>query len=348
MIALRVFRSVLCALVVALAPFGVARADAPATVRIGILASATDAPLWLADSLGYFRAEGLTVQFVNFNSGEAMVAPLSTGQLDVGAGSPAASLYNAVARGVGVRIVANLGTDAPGYGFEQIVVRTALVKSGRYTSPKDLKGMTIATNAHGSPSSPQLARFLGKYSLREGDIKHVFIPYPEQVAALANGAVDVITPIEPFATRAISSGIGTKIEGNDVFYPNQEISSLMYGVEFMTHRRDVAQRFMRAYLRGVRYYDAALVNGKLGGPNADEVVKVVSRESPIKDPAMLRTIVPPATNPNGEVNVASLREDLAYFKKEGLIEGNVTADQVVDLSFVHDAVRALGPYKERH
>jgi NitT/TauT family transport system substrate-binding protein len=309
---------------------------------VGILASATDAPLWIADALGYFREEGLVVQFVDFSSGEAMVAPLSTGQLDVGGGSPAASLYNAVARGVGVRLVANLGTDAPGYGFEQMLVRSELVRSGRYKTPKDVKGLSLATNAHGSPSSPQVSRFLAKYGLTDADVKHVYLSYPNHVVALTNGSVDVTSTIEPFASRAIRSGVAVKIEGNDAFYPNQELSCLMYGSDFIGKRHDVALKFMRAFIRGARYYDDALANGKLAGKNADEVVALLAKMSPIKDPATLRAITPTAIDPNGALNVASLREDLAWFRKEGLIEGNVTAERVVDTSFARDAVRALG------
>ncbi len=89
-------------------------------VRVAMTTSTTDAPLWIADRFGYFKDEGLSVTFLTFNSGESMIAPLSTGQLEVGAGSAAASLYNAVARGADVRLVADLGSDPPGYGFDQM------------------------------------------------------------------------------------------------------------------------------------------------------------------------------------------------------------------------------------
>jgi NitT/TauT family transport system substrate-binding protein len=65
------------------------------------------------------------------------------------------------------------------------------------------------------------------------------------------------------------------------------------------------------------------------------------------DPAVLRDIIPPGTNPDGKLNVASLREDLAYFKSVGLIEGNVTADQTVDASFAAEARKSLGPYRKK-
>lgn len=338
----------LCLTLLALLCFGGAGAsgDPLTTVRVGILTSTTDAPLWIADRYGYFKDEGLTVTFLTFNSGEAMIAPLSTGQLDVGGGSAAASLYNAVARGADVRLVADLGSDPPGYGFDQMIVRADLVKSGKYKSVKDLKGLTIATNALGSPSSTQLVKFLAKGGLTLDDVKHIYLPYTQHEVALRNGSLDAASTIEPFATDAVKSGTAVKLAGDDEFYPNQEISVIMYGGAFVRDHRDVGVKFMRAYIRGVRFYNDALANGKLAGPNAAAVIKLLNDETKM-DPAVLRDIVPTGANPDGKLNVASLREDLAAFKGWGLIEGNVTADQTVDTSFAAEAVKGLGPYRKK-
>ena len=338
----------LCALIGLLVagPAGKASGDPLPVIRVGILTSTTDAPLWIADRYGYFKDEGLSVQFLTFNSGEQMIAPLSTGQLDVGGGSAAASLYNAVARGADIRLVADLGSDPPGYGFNQMIVRADLVKSGKYKSIKDLKGMTIATNALGSPSSTQLVKFLAKGGLTVDDVKHIYLPYTQHEVALRNGSLDLASTIEPFATGAIKSGVAVKAAGDDEFYPNQEISVVMYGGAFVRDHRDLGVKFMRAYIRGVRFYNDALAHGKIAGPNAAAVIKLLNEETKM-DPAVLHDIVPTGANPDGKLNVASLREDLAAFKSWGLIEGIVTAEQTVDTSFAAEAVKGLGPYRKK-
>jgi NitT/TauT family transport system substrate-binding protein len=346
---MRLMRSaLLCCLCGLLVLAGVARAsgDGPAVIRVGILTSTSDAPLWIADKYGYFKDEGLSVQFLTFNSGEAMIAPLATGQLDVGGGSAAASLYNAVARGSDVRLVADLASDPPGYGFDQMIIRADLVKSGKYKSIKDLKGMTIATNALGSPSSTQLLKYLAKGGLKLDDIKHIFLPYTQHEVALHNGSLDAANTIEPFATDAVKTGTAVRLAGDDEFYPNQEISVVMYGGAFVREHRDLGVKFMRAFIRGARFYNDALAHGKLAGPNADAVIKLLNDQTKM-DSATLRDIIPPGTNPDGKLNVASLRDDLADYKEWGLIEGAVTADQTVDTSFAADAVKGLGPYHRR-
>ena len=55
-------------------------------------------------------------------------------------------------------------------------------------------------------------------------------------------------------------------------------------------KTDAAKRFMVAYLKGVRDYNDALKEGHLAGPNADEVVAVLTEYTPIKDAAIYRAI----------------------------------------------------------
>lgn len=322
-----------------------ARGQATSTVKVGILTSTTDTPLFIADKKGYFRDEGLNVEFVTFDSGANMIAPLGTGQLDVGGGALSVGLYNAVARGVDVRVVADLGSDPPGYGLAPFIVRSDLVKTGRYKTLKDIKGFTIAGNSPQSSGAVMMDKLVKRAGLTPDDIKTAYLAYPEQLAALKNGSVDAAVSLEPFATEAVEAGYAVKIMGDDEFYPNQEISVILYGGSFIKNHRDIGLKFMRAYLRAVRYYNGALANGKLAGPNADDVVKILSQSLTIKDPSTLRTYTPSGDNPNGHVYLDSMRYDFNYFKAAGFIHGNVRPEDVVDDSFVSAVVKALGPYR---
>jgi NitT/TauT family transport system substrate-binding protein len=339
--------SLSCALALILFAAPAAQTQELPTVRVGMLESTTDAPIYIAQQKGYFRDEGINVQIVPFDSGASMIPPLGTGQLDVGAGSPSAGLYNAVERGIAIKIVADLGSDPKGYGFQQLVVRSDLVRSGRFKELKDLKGLTVAGNTPQSTATSTLNVLLKSAGLTLDDIKRVYLSYPDQVVALRTGSIDAALPLEPDATLAVKSGIAVRIVGGDAFYPNQEISVVMYGGPFIKNHRDLGVKFMRAFLRGARFYNDALAGGKLAGPNADETIKILVDETKIKDPAVFRAITPSATNPNGKLNVDSLRTDLGFFRQQGLIEGSIAIDDVVDLSFASEAARALGPYRPK-
>ena len=314
-------------------------------LKVGVINSVSDAPILIADKKGYFRDAGLTVEYVSFGSAAQMVAPLGVGQLDVGAGGTSAGLFNAIGRGLDMRIVADKATDTPGYGFAPLLVRTDLVKGGKFKTLKDLKGMTIAISAPGSSSWPELAAVLDKAGLKWDDVKHVALDYPDHIAGYKNNSIDASITIEPAATAALATGNATKIMGSDEYYPNQEVAVLIYSGAFMKNRRDAALKFMVAYIKGVRYYNDALKDGKLAGPTSNDVIKILTEGTIYKDPDLFHKIVPNGVNPNGKVNVASMRRDLALYRQLGLIENDITAEATYEPSFTNDAVKALGPYK---
>lgn len=308
------------------------------TVSVGLVNIISDAPLLVAEKKGYFRDAGIEVKFVNFASGAAMVAPLGTGQLDVGGGAPSAGLYNAIARGISMKIVADKSTDSPGYGYSPVVIRKELVTSGRYKKLSDVKGMTFAEPAVGSTTAAIVERFLHKAGLKYNDVKHVFLGFPNQVAAMRNGSIDATIATEPWATVDEREGVGVRIMPNTVFYPYQQAAVIMYSNDFSSKRSSVATRFMRAYLRGATYYHDALKGGHIAGQNRDEVIGILSVGLKVDVPT-LRAIIACDVNPKGYVNVKSLKEDYETYKRLGLITGEVNIDKLVDMSFVKAASR---------
>ena len=324
---------------------GTVAAAAPVAVRVGLANASSDVGFFIADKKGYFRQEGLDVSFLSFDSGAKMVAPLGNGQLEVGAGSPSAGLYNAVARGIDIKIVADKGSTPPGYGYQPLLVRKDLVDSGRYKTLKDLKGMKIAGSATGSASTSTLNEALKKAGLNYGDVERVFLGFPQHVMALQNKAVDAAMTTEPSATKAVQSGAAVRVMGDDVIYPNHQLAVVLYSSAFIKDNPNAAKGFMRAYLRAVREYNDALKDGKIAGPNAAEVIAILTEYTNVKDPAVYRTITPQGCNPDGAVHEASLKNDLAFYKMEGQIKGDVTVEQALDNLFVEAALKVLGPYK---
>jgi len=332
-------------LAVVLASIGPANAQSPIAVTVGAASVTSDAPIYIADKKGYFRDEGLAVKVENFRSASDMVPHLGTGTLDAGAGSASAGLYNAVARGIKIKIVADKASSPPGYGATKILVRKDHVESGRYRSLQDLKGMKFAMNAPGVSNTATLNALLKSAGLKYSDVDTVNLPFPNHVAALANKAVDASASVEPGPTIAIKNGFAALVKADDEILPNHQIAVLLYSESF-SKKQDAAKRFMRAYLRAVRFYNGSLKDGRMIGPNADEVIAILVQSTPIKDAAIYRAITPTGMNPDGRVNIESLAEDLEFYKQQGLITGEVKLDQLVDHSFVEGALKELGPYRK--
>jgi NitT/TauT family transport system substrate-binding protein len=325
---------------------GAAAAQTLEPVRVGTTNVASDVAIFIAEEKGYFRDEGIAVATTSFASAAKMIAPLGTGELDAGGGTVAAGLYNAVERGINIKVVADKASVAEGYEYSALLVRKDLADSGRYKSLADLRGMTIAAAAQGAGSESAINEALKKGGLKFSDVNVVYMGFPEMLAALHNEAIDAGVTNEPTVTRTIELGFAVRASPHAI-YPGQQTAVVLFADAFTKKRHAVAQKFMIAYIRALRDYNDALKDGRIAGPGADAIIAILTKYTRIKDPKVYRAMTPFAANPNGHVNKASLQNDYDFFKSRGLISGHVTVDQVIDNSFADEAVRRLGAYRRK-
>ncbi|MFN2459721.1 MAG: ABC transporter substrate-binding protein [Candidatus Velthaea sp.] len=325
-------------------PAGVRVAYAADDVSVGTSNSSSDVPFFIADKLGYFKEQNLTVKLQPFDSAAKMVAPLGAGQLDVAAGAPSAGLYNAVLQNIDLKIVADKGSTPKGYGYLPLLVRADLVKSGKFKSFKDLKGLKVAEPAQGTTTSSTLNEALKRGDLAYNSVEHIYLGFPQHVPAFENGSIDASLTTEPSATLAVRSGAAVRFASDDTFYPNQQLAVLLYGGNFIQKRRDIGVKFMIAYIKAARYYNDALSGGKLRGKNAASVLDILTEYTPVKDRKIYEESVPNGNDPDGHVNIGSLKNDLAFFKEQKLVTGNIMVEQVHDGSFVDTALKSVGRY----
>jgi NitT/TauT family transport system substrate-binding protein len=331
----------------ALAAVGVAgRADAQ-ELTIGTIGASSDAPFFIADAKGYFAEQGLKVKFVRFDSAAKMIPSLGSGEVDVGSGATSAGLYNAVKRGIGIKIVADKARNAKGYGFQAILVRTDLMDSGKVKSLKDFKGLKVAMSATGNSENAFMNYALVQNGLSYSDIDPVFLGFPNQIAAYANKAIDASLTVEPTVTEVLKLGTAKKLIGADEVYPDYQTAVIFYGPKFTQDQPDNAKKFMVALVKAMRFYNDALKDGHISGANADEVIKILTEYSFIKDPAVHRAIISQAVDPDGQLNMAALQMAWRFFKDTKEIDGSVKVEDVVDLSYVHEASKKLGPYVKK-
>src|SRR5436190_17760009 len=257
-------RTALLALVAALAlPAHPAPAQTLPTVKVASAGIASDIGFFIALKKGYFRDEGLNVELTQLANSPQMIGPLGRGQLDVGAGTVAVGLYNAVERDIALRAVADKGSMRPGYGFSGLLVRKDLVESGRYRSLRDLKGMKIAVGTFGSANSSAVNETLKRGGLTWADATMVELSFPQHLLAHANKAIDASMTNEPTSTEAVKQGLAVRVAGNDEIYPHQQTAVVLYSEKFMRERPQVAHKFMRAYIKAVREYNDALADGRI-------------------------------------------------------------------------------------
>ena len=321
-----------------------AAARAADSVTVGTGGSASDAPFYIAQDRGYFKDENLDVKLLVLDSGAKVIAPLGTGELDVGSGALSVGFWNALTRGVKFRVVADRGHTEKGYYYQSVFMRKELIDSGAMKSLKDLVGKRMGFAAQGVTSLSLLNEAAKSAGFKFEDVTPVYLSFPSQIAAMQNGALDGSFLIEPQATVAASAGYGVRFMNTDDFYPHQQISVLFYSEKFATERAEVAARLMRAWLRGARTYNDAIKDGHIAGPGADAVVETMAKNFNM-DPELVRRMFATAIDPNGDINAAGIQKDLDFFQKQGWVAGGPKAADFIDMSFAHKAAASLGPYQ---
>lgn len=325
---------------------GAAQAQTQA-LNVGVIGTSSDAPYFIADKKGYFKDEGLTVNFIEFDSAAKAIPFLGSGQVEVAGGATSAGLYNAVKSGVNIKIVADKARNAKGYGFQSILVRKDLITSGKVKSLKDFKGLKVALSATGNSESALLDIALKQNGLSIKDVEPAYLGFPQHIAAFQNGAIDASLTTEPTVSSILKVGTAVRLISVDEFYPDFQTAVTFFGGKFIKERPDTAKKVMRAMIRGMRFYNDALQGGRLAGPNADEVIAILVQSSHIKDPEVHRSIISNAIDPDGQINIESLRAAWQFFVDTKQIEGDIKVEDVVDMSFAKEAAAALGPYKKK-
>src|SRR5438270_11954991 len=153
-----------------------ARAAELDEVKIGTPLVISDAPIVIAEQKGFCREQGIRTTVINLVTGSQMVAPLGTGQIDIAAAATSAGLFNSAARGIGLKIVADKGSNLPGYAYVSLLVRKELVDSGKFKTMQHLKGLRIAEPGKGGSTGSTVNQALKSAGLKYDDAQHVLLP----------------------------------------------------------------------------------------------------------------------------------------------------------------------------
>lgn len=311
-------------------------------LNCGITSAMSTAGIFIAEEKGYFREAGIKCKMENVKGAGAKMVPfLATGQLHVAGGNVAAGLYNAIAAGIPIKIVADKGTVTPRHGYLALLVRKEHVDSGRYKTFKDLKGFTVALTADGVSQHVVLEKYLQSASLSLADIKIAHLAFPDMNVALANGAIDATIQVEPSVAAAVEAGIAVRVAGDDEIYPNQQSAVIMYSPVLVEKHPEAAKAWMVAYVRGLRDYNDAFEKGK----NKEEIIQILMKWTPSKERSVYDKVKPVGLHPDGRLDETSLRSDAQWFVDKGFVKTLPNLDDVIDQSYNEHAVKVLGPYQ---
>jgi NitT/TauT family transport system substrate-binding protein len=159
---------------------------------------------------------------------------------------------------------------------------------------------------------------------------------PNMIAAIKSGQADgTILPASIAYTLADAGD--AKILGWVSERTPYQLGGLFTSTTNVEERRDVAERFVRAYQRGATDYHEAMneigPDGKrVFGPKAEELIPIIAKYTDATPDAIRAGAV--YIDPLGRLDVGSVYEQVAWFKRQGLVDEGVDPDQFIDLSFI--------------
>jgi NitT/TauT family transport system substrate-binding protein len=311
--------------------------QAAAVVRVGTLKLVGGAPLFVAQERGYFRQEALDVRFVYFGAAAPVATAVVTGDTEVGATGITGTLFNLSAGGAKIWLVADRGQERPGYPLNAVVVSKAAFDQGVRTL-RDLRGKRIGLTTFGSTFHYQIAKLLEREKLSVKEVE--LTPLREVqlvVQALQTNQVPAAILSPPWGRVAEQQGWGKVL-----FWVGDRLVNQVTGVFFgerMRQNHDLGVGFLKAYVRAVRdYSDACLAKPRR--PACKEIVALTARY--IEQPESAVEASLPYIDRDARLYTLDLEHQLAWYVQNGMVSQPRPVDQVVDGSFLRDALKALG------
>ncbi len=292
--------------------------------------------LFLGVEKGYFKEFGVEPELVYFQAAQPIAVALASGDVEVGATGLTAGLYNIVAGGVRIWIVADKGREWPDHNLTALLVRKDLYDGGVRTM-RELKGRKIGVTKIGSTFHYNIGRYLEKEEMAPGDVELVLLQaLPALNDALAAKRVDAVATAEPFVSRLESTGAGVTIVRTGDTFPWQ-IATVMYSDRFAKNRK-AAVAFMKGYVKASRtYFDAVLA--RRSGPAFEEVVAITARYTGAS-PDLIRKGFP-YQDRDGRLMPGDVGRQIAWWHAQKLVKAPVAETDIVDESFLRDALEDL-------
>lgn len=306
-------------------------------VKVGVLKLSSSAPIFLGVERGTFRDFGIEPELVYFQAAQPVAVAIAAGEVEVGATGLTAGLYNVVAGGEKVWVVADKGREWPGYPLTALVVQ----KDGPVRSLRDLKGRRVGITQLGSTFHYMLGNLLEREGLTLADVEPTPLRALGAMAeALQARRVDAILIPQPFASSTVEQGFGRVLfwVGDRLSY---QVAAIFYSKGF-AQDRERAVAFMKGYVRASRlFFDAVLAakDGKPSGPAYEEVVAVTARYTGAP-PDVVRVGFP-YQDRDGRLDVVDVGRQLAWYHRAGMVTAALQPRDLVDGSFLEEALRAL-------
>ena len=206
------------------------------------------APLYLADSLGYFEEEKLKVELTNGGGADNVMAAVLSGDADIGFCGPEAALY----------VQLGGSKDLPKV-IGQLTKRDGSFLVSRNDEPdftwEDLRGKEILAGRKGGVPAMTFEYILKEHGLADG--KDVTLNYDVafdlMTGAFEAGTADYCTMFEPTASEYEAAGKGYVVAAVGEASGEVPYTCFIAKQSWLDDHASAAEKFLRAVKKAIEY-----------------------------------------------------------------------------------------------
>lgn len=283
-------------------------------------------PPYVAQELGYFKDENLTVELVRFEGGVGALRAMAAGGVDL-AGTSTEPVLQAIAQGVDVRIVGSYSPNISNVFAVRDVIKTAA----------DLKGKNIGIQEPGGFADSLSRAYLKKNNVDAKDVNFVTTTTAARVQQMIAGAVDTgILHVDQILTVQKTTP-SIKILAN-MWEVLPEYQYAVYAMPANKAKGDLAECLMRAITKASRaMYDPA---------QREKILTMATRETKadraIVEQAYKQLEAAKAWPQNEGVPKKNIDGTVAIQVESKQLPKALSFDEVTDLTAVTKVVNQLG------
>ena len=319
---------------VAASAFPMPAISANKKIKVGALRFTSHSGSFIAKERGYFEEAGLDVELEFFQAAQPMAVAIASGDVDFAVTAISGGLISLAEKGA-IKVIGGALSEEAGIDGQKYLVSDAAYQAGVKTL-KDLNGKKYAVTQAGSSF-----HYMGaKMAAAEG-IELSFTPLQKVgaiIGAMKSGQVDGWS-IVPHIAKPLAKGGAVHIIGNVADYiPNYQVTTVFTSAKNAKDERGLTESFLAGFSKGVDDYAAAMIDKSGGDDGVNTMVDLIhqyvytDRPREKAAPSIINGTM--RLNKGASLNLASVEDQLGWFKSEGLITKDVSIDQLVDQSYV--------------
>ena len=279
---------------------------------------------------GYFKEQGLEPELVFFDSAQPVAVAVASGDAQFGTAGMSASFYTLAGQGQ-LRLIASAAGDGRGFYNLAFIASNKAYDAGLKTVAA-IKGHAVAVTQIGTSLQYAIGQAARRYGFTMKDVEvRALQSNSNVIAAISGGTVDAAVMPSGALLAPLAKGEFHLLSWAADIEPNPTGSATFTSTKEANEHGDTVKRFLAAYRKGVHDVAGAFTgpDGKRQDqPTAPAILAIMSQFTGVAAGEIAKAI--PYVDPEGRIDAASVADQIAWYKSQNLMKGDVDAAQLID------------------